>query len=174
MIQLIINTSLLRELDERKLLNAYAHYFYESENDVDNEIKIKDNLIKLLDWDVNGDNGLGIYCSKFEEIKRKDWEILINFIKENYHEIRTIAIQEGYLKSRQLTHEKVIKDFIATKEAHNVERFSDENYTVSGRGKKARPCIYEGREYKSRQECIYKEGMTKHQLYEYLKNTNQL
>lgn len=163
---------MLRELDERKLINAYAHYFYETIDDTD--IKIKENLTKLLDWDINGDNGLGIYCGKFEEIKRKDWDILIKFIKDNFHEIKNIASCEGYLKSRKLSDEKIVQDFIAAKEAHNQKRFSDENYTVSGRGKKARPCIYEGREYKSRQECMYKEGITKYQLYKYLKETNQL
>lgn len=174
MIQLVVNVNLLREIDERKLINAYARYVYNDEVDVTDDIQIKTNLIELLDWDKNGEQGLEIYCSKFEGIKNKDWERLIQFIKENHHEIRTIAIQEGYLKSRQLIHKKVIKDFIATKEAHNIERFSDKNYTVSGRGKKARPCIYEGREYKSRQECMYKEGITKYQLYEYLKKTEQL
>ena len=174
MIQLIINTSLLREIDERKLINAYAHYFYENSDDVEIDIRIKDNLNKLLDWDINGANGLGIYCGKFEEIKRKDWDFLIKFIKDNSYEIKNIASCEGYLKSRQLTYEKIIRDYMAEKETHNQERFTDENYTVSGRGKKARPCVYEGREYKSRQECMYKEGLTKGQLYAYLKKTNQL
>ena len=69
---------------------------------------------------------------------------------------------------------KQLNDALEAKEQHNIERFSDENYTISGRGKKARPCIYKGKEYKSRQECIYKEGITKYQLYEYLKKTNQV
>ena len=63
---------------------------------------------------------------------------------------------------------------LEAKEQHNIERFTNENYTVSGRGKKAKTCVYKGREYKSRQECIYKERITKYQLYEYLKNTGQL
>ena len=172
MIQLVINTTLLREIDERKLINAYARYFCNDDDDIINEIKIKENLIQLLDWDKNGNNGLGFYCSKFEEIKRKDWEFLINFIKENGYEIKKLSYYPS--KKRKLESVKIINDAIESKEQHNIERFTNENYTVSGRGKKARPCIYEGREYKSRQECIYKEGLTKYQLYEYLKETGQL
>lgn len=173
MIQLIINTSLLRELDERKLINAYIR-LYENEEDVSSDIKIKENLTKLLDWDNSGQYGLGIYCSNFEEIKRKDWEILINFIKENSYEIKTLAVQEGCIREKKKEFSKVLRNFLEEKEQHNIERFTDINYSVSGRGKKARPCIYEGREYKSRQECMYKEGITKYQLYEYLKKTEQL
>ena len=69
---------------------------------------------------------------------------------------------------------KIINDIITAKKQHNIERFTDSNYKVSGRGKKAKPCIYEGKEYKSRQECMYKEGLTKYQLWIYLKNTNQI
>ena len=64
--QLVIKTSLLRELDEYKLVEAYAHLVYVDSADVENDIKIKDNLIKILDWDINGDNGFALYCSKFE------------------------------------------------------------------------------------------------------------
>ena len=155
MIQLVVNVNLLREIDERKLINAYARYVYKDEEDISNEIKIKENLIQLLDWDKNGDNGLGFYCSKFESIKRKDWDFLINFIKENSFDIKKIA-------------------FYPAKEKNKKQRFNDVNYKVSGRGKKAKPCIFEGRHYKSRQECIYKENITKNQLYNYLKSTNQL
>ena len=69
---------------------------------------------------------------------------------------------------------KEVHDYVESVKQHNKERFNDSNYTVSGRGKKARPCIYEGREYKSRQECMYKENLTKAQLYKYLESTNQL
>ena len=31
----------------------------------------------------------------------------------------------------------------------------------------SKPCIYEGREYNSRQECMYKERITQNQLYRY-------
>ena len=80
MIQLVVNVELLREIDERKLINAYARFMYNDEKDITDDVQIKENLIQLLDWDENGDSGLGVYCSKFEKIKRKDWEFLINFI----------------------------------------------------------------------------------------------
>ena len=172
MIQLVINTNLLREIDERKLINAYARFMYNDEKDTTDDTQIKENLIQLLDWDENGDNGLGVYCSHFEEIKRKDWEFLINFIKENSYEIEFIS--RTNVKKRKLESIKIINNFIEAKKQHNIERFTSEDYKVSGRGKKARPCIYEGREYKSRQECMYKEGLTKYQLWAYLRETNQI
>ena len=163
---------MLRELDERKLINAYARLIYNTENDITNDIKIRENLEQLLDWDINGDNGLGFYCGKFESIKRKDWEFLINFIKENGFEIRNLANQPA--KKRRLESIKVVNDFLEAREKHMKQRFTDENYKVSGRGKKAKTCIYEGKEYKSRQECMYKEKITKNQLYSYLEKTGQL
>ena len=172
MIQLIVNVNLLRELDERKLINAYARLVYNDEDDCINDAKIKENLINLFDWDKNGENGLGIYCGKFESIKRKDWEFLIQFIKDNKYEIKNISFYPA--KERKLNSLKVVYDALENKEQHNIKRFTDKNYTISGRGKKAKSCIYNGKEYKSRQECIYKEGITKNQLYQYLKETNQL
>ena len=172
MVQLIVNVNLLREIDEDKLLNAYARLIYTNEEDIFNDNKIKENLIQLLDWDKNGDNGLGIYCGKFENIKERDWKILIDLIKENY--LRIEKFSRPFVKEKIKEQNKVIDDVIKSKERHNKERFTSENYKVSGRGKKARPCIYEGREYKSRQECMYKEGLTKYQLWIYLKNTNQI
>lgn len=172
MIQFVINTNMLRELDERKLINSYARLVYFDEKDTSDDIRIKNNLIQLLDWDKNGDNGLGIYCSKFESIKRKDWEFLINFIKENHHEIKSLAYYPA--KEKGLKSIKIINNYLENKKEHNRERFTDENYQVSGRGKKAKSCIFEGKEYKSRQECMYKEKITKNQLYNYLKETNQL
>ena len=139
---------------------------------VTDDVIIKTNLINLLDWDKNGDNGLGIYCSHFENLKKKDWNILIQFIKENHHEIKSIASSD--VKERKLENIKVINSVIEAKEQHNIERFTDKSYKVSGRGKKARPCVYKGKEYKSRQECMYKEGLTKYQLWIYLKSTNQI
>ena len=171
-IQLVVNSNLLREINERKLINAYARYMYNDENDISNDINIRENLIKLFDWDENGDNGLGIYCSKFETIKERDWSDLIQFIKENHHEIKSIAYYPS--KERKLESVKIINDIIETKEQHNIERFTSENYQVSGRGKKAKPCIYEGKKYKSRQECMYKEGLSKYQIWKYLKETNQI
>ena len=91
MIPLVVNVNLLREIDERKLINAYAHFMYNDEKDISDEVQIKENLIQLLDWDKNGDNGLGIYCSHFESIKNKDWNKLITFIKENHHEIKVLS-----------------------------------------------------------------------------------
>lgn len=172
MIQLVINTTLLREIDERKLINAYARFMYNDEKDTTDDLQIRENLIQLLDWDKNGDNGLGIYCSHFEKLKEKDWNRLIQFIKENHHEIKSISFYPA--KERKLESIKVINSVIENKKKHNTERFTDSNYKVSGRGKKARPCVYEGREYKSRQECMYKEGLTKYQIWKYLKDTNQI
>lgn len=172
MIQLVVNVNLLREIDERKLINAYARFMYNDEKDTTDDTQIKENLIQLLDWDKNGDNGLGIYCSKFESIKKKDWIFLINFIKENSYEIELLS--RPFVKEKKLESIKVINDIIEAKEQHNKKRFTSEDYKVSGRGKKARPCTYEGRKYKSRQECMYKEGLTKYQLWIYLKNTNQI
>lgn len=172
MIPLVVNINLLREIDERKLINAYAHFMYNDEKDISDEVQIKENLIQLLDWDKNGDNGLGIYCSHFESIKNKDWNKLITFIKENHHEIKVLSYSD--VKNRKLESIKIVNDALQAKEKHYLERFTDENYKVSGRGKKAKPCIYEGRSYKSQQECMYKEGITKYQLYKYLKETNQI
>ena len=172
MIQLIVNVNLLREIEDSKLIGAYARLFYNDESDVTDDVKIKENLIQLLDWDKNGDNGLGFYCSKFESIKKKDWIFLINFIKENDYLIKNYSFKQA--KERRLESIKIVNNAIEAKEQHNIERFTSENYQVSGRGKKAKPCIYEGKEYKSRQECMYKEGLTKYQLWIYLKDTNQI
>ena len=172
MIQLVVNSILLREIDDRKLINAYAHLFYDDERDTTDDVKIKENLSNLLNWDINGDNGLGVYCGKFEQIKRKDWERLVEFIKENHHEIRTLALES--VKKRKLESIKVVNSVLEAREKHKKARFTDINYKVSGRGKKDKPCIYKGKEYKSRQECAYKEQLTRNQLYRYLKETNQL
>lgn len=172
MIQLVINTNMLREINERRLIRAYARFMYNTEEDVTNDVNIRNNLIQLFDWDVNGDRGLKVYCSKFESIKRKDWDRLIQFIKENHYEIELLSRPDR--KERKLKSEKIIDSVIQARELHNKERFTDENYTISGRGRKARPCVYEGREYKSRMECLYKEKLTKRQLHEYLKKTNQI
>lgn len=172
MIQLVVNVNLLREIDERKLINAYARFMYNDEKDTTDDIQIKENLIQLIDWDKNGDNGLGVYCSHFESLKNKDWDKLIQFIKENHHEIKSISFYP--VKERKLESVKVINSVLENRKKHNEKRFTDENYQVSGRGKKAKPCIYEGKEYKSQQECLYKEGLTKYQLWKYLKDTNQI
>ena len=117
MIQLVVNTNMLREIDKRKLINAYAKLVYYDEQDISDDTKIRENLIKLLDWDVNGDNGLGIYCSKFESIKNKDWDRLIQFIKENHHEIKKISytpVKEKKLESIKINQyflDKFIKHF---------------------------------------------------------------
>jgi hypothetical protein len=171
MIQLVVNVNLLREIDERKLINAYARFMYNDEKDVDDDVQIKENLIQLLDWDKNGDNGLAFYCSKFEKLKKKDWEFLIKFIKENREEIKTISYYPA--KNRKLESIKVINNAVEAKKKHKIERFTDPQYKVSGRGKKAKPCVYEGRHYISQQECMYKEGLTKYHLWKYLKETGQ-
>lgn len=170
MIPLIINTLMIREVDERKLINAYAKLVYEDSNSITNDTIIKQNLEKILDWDSCGDQGLGIYCSKYENIKRKDWEKLISFIKENSYEIKTIAP----LKVKKLDFQKKILTAKEKRELRNKERLLSEDYQFTGRGKKAKSCIYNGKFYKSRQECIYKEGITRYKLYKYLEQTNQL
>ena len=172
MIQLVVNVNLLREIDERKLINAYARFMYNDEEDTSNDIRIIGNLKQLFDWDINGDEGLGVYCGKFESIKGKDWIKLVQFIKENHHEIKEISYMPN--RERKLESIKIVNSMIEAREKHKIERFSDENYKVSGRGKRARPCVYNGRAYKSRQECIYKEKITQNQLYRYLEQTGQL
>lgn len=161
---------MIREIDERKLINAYAKLVYEDSNSITNDTIIKQNLEKILDWDSCGDQGLGIYCSKYENIKRKDWEKLISFIKENSYEIQTIAP----VKAKKLDFQKKILTAKEKRELHNKERLLSEDYQFTGRGKKAKSCIYNGKFYKSRQECIYKEGITRYKLYKYLEQTNQL
>lgn len=168
---IVVNVNLLRDIDDRKLINAYAKFMYNDEKDTEDDIRIKENLNELLDWDKNGDNGLGIYCSHFEQIKDKDWTTLINFIKENKHEIKILSY--GIVKARKLESIKIVNDVIEAKKQHNIERFTNENYEVSGRGKKAKPCEYMGIIYKSRQECEYKTGISRYKLYKYLKETGQ-
>ena len=172
MIPIVVNVNLLREIDERKLIRAYARYMVNNESDYSDDVIIRENLKQLLDWDINGDNGLAIYCGKFEKLKEKDWIKLIQFIKENHYEIKSLS--SSFIKERTLESIKVINNAIEAKEFRNKERCSDENYKVSGRGKKAKTCIYEGKEYQSRQECMYKEGLTKNQLDQCLRKTNQL
>ena len=99
MIQLVVNTNMLREIDERKLINAYARFMYIDEKDVTDDIQIKTNLIELFDWDINGDNGLGIYCGKFEKIKGKIKGILAQKRKIGTQECRKIkgsSVRSGW------------------------------------------------------------------------------
>ena len=172
MIQLIVNVDLLREIDERKLINAYARYMYNDENDITNNEIIKTNLVQLLDWDENGENGLAIYCGKFESVKRRDWEKLIDFIRNNGFEIKKIAYKS--LKKRKLEHIKIIRTALESKIEKDRIRCSDENYKAVSHGKKPKPCNYKGKIYSSRQECMYKEGITQNQLYRYLEKTGQV
>ena len=172
MIQLVVNSNLLREIDERKLINVYARLIYENKDDITDDSIIKDNLIRLLDWDVNGDNGLGVYCSKFESIKNKDWERLTNIIKTNGDEIEVISRKS--LKEKRLEDKKIVDSYFESLEKRRIEHFTNPNYKETNRGKKGRPCEYNGRVYTNRQECIYKEGITKNQLYQYLKRTGQV
>ena len=168
MFQFVVNANLLRELDERKLINAYARLIYINEEDLTEDNIIRSNLQTILDWDKTGNNGLGIYCGKFESLKRKEFDNLVQFIKINSTEIKNIASQ--YNKKKRIELKKHIDNTLEAKERRNFERCTNENYQVSGRGKKAKPIFYNGTWYKSQQECIYKEGITKHQLYKYLKD----
>ena len=119
MIPLVVNVNLLREIDERKLINTYAHFMYNDEKDISDEVQIKENLIQLLDWDKNGDNGLGIYCSHFESIKNKDWNKLITFIKENHHEIKVLSYSD--VKNRKLESIKIVNDALLRAEKTEME-----------------------------------------------------
>ena len=166
-IQLIVNTSLLREIDSSKLLTYYGKHCYFSEEDLMDDIKIRSNLEDLLDWDKNGDLGLALYCSKFESLKRSDIERLVKFIKNNTKEIRERS--KSFIKLKKLENKKIIQDRETKIEEKRKAHFCDENYKVNPYGKKAKPTIYEGRVYRSRQEAMYKEGITKNQLYQYLK-----
>lgn len=172
MIQLVVNTNLLREVDKRKLINTYARLMYNSEEDVENDIIIQNNLESLLDWDKTGHKGLGIYCSKFENLKKKDWKYLISFIKDKKYEIKNIAYP--YKKERKSQFIKEILDWTQQVEEHKKEHFTKSDYKPSKRGKPAKTCVYNGKEYSSRQECMYKEGITKNQLYRYLEKTGQV
>lgn len=171
MIQLVVNSNLLREIDEGLLIRRYAKFYYNDNESIENDALIKQNLKNLLDWDKN--NSIPIFCSKFESIKRRDITRLINFIKENGPEIvRTYNAQYKNKKKREEV--SFIKDYLKVKEQKIAENYLNPNYKVSGRGKKAKPCTYKDRTYLSRSECQYKEGITKGQLYKYLKETNQL
>lgn len=172
MIQLVVNVNLLREINERSLIYRYAKHCYEGENSTSDDDLIKQNLQRLLDWDIRGELGLAIYCSKFESIKRKDWKRLIQFIKENHHEIRTLGLV--FMKRKRVADAKVIRDEKTKIETRKRETFSAENYKPDKRGLPAKPCTYEGRTYQSRLECQYKEGLTQSQLYRYLEKTGQV
>ena len=165
--QIIINTSLLRELSKSKLLTYYGKFYYVNDEDLTNEEKIKSNLLDLLDWDTNGDSGLELFCSRFESIKKSDLKELITFILNNSDEIIKRSKEE--VKLRKLEHQKVIRNSYEILEDKRKTHFCDENYKVNPYGKPAKETIYKGRIYKSRQECMYKEGLTKNQLYQYLK-----
>lgn len=71
MIQLVINVNLLREIDERRLINTYARLVYNEEEDTSDDEIIRRNLESILDWDIRGDRGLAVYCNKFESLKEK-------------------------------------------------------------------------------------------------------
>lgn len=171
MIQLVINSNLLRELDENRLLKTYARLVFINNEDLEDDIKIRDNLIKILDWDVYGDKGLGLYCSNFETLKRRDWDVLVQCIKDNKLSIIRYAKEPS---QKEIAEKKEVLDFINKKELKKKEFFTNVNYTVTKKGKKARSCIYEGRVYKSRQECRYKEGISQSKLYRYLEKTGQV
>lgn len=171
-IQVLINSTLLREIDGYKLIRTYARYCYNSEEDIENDVLIQQNLAQILDWDINGDEGLALYCGKFESIKHRDLLKLIQFIKDNKYEIKKQSTK--WINERRLENVKKIYAAKELQDSINKEKFSRVDYSVSGRGRKNKECTYEGRHYKSRLECCYKEGITKAQLYKYLVETNQI
>ena len=164
----IINTNMHRELNERSLVNCYARLVYEDESDTSEYDKIIANLDTILDWDKSGELGLGIYCSRFEKIKKADIAGLVQFIIDHAYEIKELSYAPKKRKREEIYKAMNLGKIRAT------ERLKDPNYKTSNRGIKARTCIYEGREYKSRQECIAKEGISNFKLYEYLKKTGQV
>jgi len=172
MIQLVINTNMLREIDENKLINYYSRLYYWNKKDITDDNKIRLNLENLFDWDANGDNGLGIFCSKFESIKRKDWEILIQFIKNNGSIIKEKA--KPFLNRKREENKKIILSKYQQKKKAEIEYLKSDNYKATTSGKPAKSCIYEGRIYKSRKECMAKEGIDNFKLYEYLHKTGQV
>ena len=209
MIQLVVNVELLREIDERKLINAYARFMYKDESDTTDDNKIKENLIELFDWDKNGIlsgqsfptgmslnncaahyspnsdddtiltkddvlkldfgthfNGYVIdtaftiaFDQKYDNLLKASKEATNPGIKLAGIDMRLCEIGEGiaevmnsyeielisrpYVKEKKLESIKVINSVLEEKELHNIERFTNDNYQVSGRGKKAKPCIYE-------------------------------
>lgn len=165
--QIVINTSLLREVSKSKILNYYAHFYYFDELDLTDENRIKDNLLNLFDWDMNGDSGLGVFCSKFESVKRKDLDRITKYILENANKIRKLS--KEHFKERVLNFNKLILTKDEISEQKKKDHFCNKNYEVNPYGKPAKVTVYKGRVYKSRQECMYKEGITKNQLYQYLK-----
>ena len=48
MIQLVVNVNLLREIDERKLINSYARFVYNNESDITDDNKIKEKIGNFL------------------------------------------------------------------------------------------------------------------------------
>lgn len=168
-IPVVINSNLLREIDERRLINRYARHYYNGDDDGENEINIQQNLTKLLDWDLDGkDKGLPIYSGKFESIKRRDWPKLVKFIKDNREEIKAISYR--YRKRRRVENQQAIDEW-----KNSIrERVLDENYEVSGKGIPAKPCEYKGKSYKSRREAMFKEKIAYKTLYKYLRETGQV
>lgn len=165
--QIVVNSTLLREFPKNIFLLYYARFYYKSDEDLTNEGVIQNNIKDLLDWDANGDSGLEIFCSKFESLKRRDLKTLTDYIINKAEEIKKKAKEP--IKLRELEHYKVIRSEQEKQEEKIKEHFCDENYEANPYGKPAKVTIYEGRVYKSRQECMYKEGLTKNQLYQYLK-----
>ena len=163
---------MLRELDERRLISSYARLVYENPEDLTDDKRIRRNLESILDWDIRGDRGLAIFCSKYENLKRRDWKKLIQFIKDNSFEIHNISY--GYRKQKREMEKKRILSEKEKLEYHRREKYTKDDYKVTTYGKPAKGCVYEGRYYKSRLECRYKEGITQNQLYRYLEKTGQV
>ena len=169
--QIVINTSLLREFPKSKFLLCYAKFYYLTDEDISSEGKIQENIVDLLDWDKHGDSGLEIFCSRFESIKRRDLKMLVQYVLDNVNEIKRLS--KKYIELRALENQKVIRTNEEILEEKMKKHFCAEDYEVNPYGKPAKKTIYKGRVYKSRQECMYKEGITKAQLYKYLKKNEK-
>ena len=91
-----------------------------------------------------------------------------------YTYIKSYDLSKNPYKDLKDKDDKFIYLTLVNEEAKKIKRYSNINYTVSGRGKKAKTCTYNGTTYKSRIECMYKEHLSKAQLYKYLRETNQV
>jgi len=164
---LIINSSFLRELDLSKFLRYFACYEFISDEMLKDDLALEDAIKDICDWDRTGHDGLALYCGHFESIKRNDLEFLIKYIKDNSDKLKEIVEERGSEKREQILREKLDKEALKIRKLKDY--YNSDNYKVNKSSKKT---IYKGREYDSRRECIIKEGITKAELYKYLVEQN--
>ena len=170
MTDLIVNSTLLREFEERDLLNYYT-YYVKNQEDIEDEVKIRANLEYILDWERSGEAGLGIYCGKFEYPREVDWQELIKLIKDTGQIIldnkpeNAKPKQEGKIK--YTTHNEKYLDKYVLNNIFVKEKKVPPRIAPKG-------CWYQGVYYPSRYQAIAKTGLKKRELYKYLEETGQL